>query len=365
VGQIDNANLGTYAKIQRGTGEIILKNGYEKLNGSTQIYTNLGHHRFYDGFESNDYTVGLSSYQNWLYSDKLTFAGGLDIINYGGKAENNYAALPNGQPVVNPDDHQLTTYGLYLLGFYSPIDLLHIKAGMRYQYNTAPLAAQLSPVVGLAVNPLHCLKIFANYQNGFRNPTLMELYLFPSANDQLKEESVNSFESGAVFSWNRTNSVKVTYFKNNIDNLIQNLPNLSPPPRSRFVNSGNADQWGVETKLKMMPIKNSGFQISYSYLEPDQLTAYNPKHQLKYMIFSKYKNFAINLYGKYIMDLYAANNFTNPLEDYNVLNMYVSYDFQKIKIYAKGLNLLNKTYYVLPNYPAPWFQVRAGAIFKL
>jgi iron complex outermembrane receptor protein len=364
AGETDKADLGTYADIQRGTGEIILKNSYEKLKGSTQIYTNLGHHRFYDGFESRDYTVGLSAYQNWLYSDQLTFAGGLDLMEYGGKAENDFAKLPNGRPIVNPDEHQLTSVGMYLLGFYSPLEILHFKAGLRYQYNSAPLTAQISPVAGAAVNPLKCLKIFANYQNGFRNPTIMELYLFPSANESLTEESVNSFESGASYLWNQDNSIRITYFKNHIENMIQSLPNLTPPPPSRFINSGSADQWGVEAKLRMLVIKNSGFQISYSYLEPDQLTAYNPKNQIKYMIFTRYNKFALNIYGKYIQDLYADNNFNNHLPDYNVLNLYVSYDLKDVKLYAKGLNLLNETYYVLPNYAAPGFQARFGMIFK-
>lgn len=365
AGLEDKANLGIYAKIKRATGEIILKNMYDKLHGSTQIYTNLGEHRFYDGFESDDYTFGLSSYQNWLYSDKLNFAGGLDIINYGGKAKNDFAKLPNGMPIVNPDKHQLTSYGFYLLGFYSPWQILHFKAGLRYQYNTEPLSDQLSPVIGIAVNPLQSLKIFANYQNGFRNPTLMELYLFPSANDALKEESVNSYEGGVSFSWQSHNSFKVTVYTNDVENMIQSLPNTQPPPPYRFVNSGSAAQWGIETKLNMMLIKNTGIMLSYSYLDPDQITAYNPKHQIKYLLFSNYKKFGLKIYGKYIQDLYAANNWKDALADYNLLNLYFSYSLKSVEFYFKGLNILNRAYYVLPGYEAPGFQGRIGTVIKL
>ena len=365
AGLEDKAELGTYAKIKRGTGEIIVKNMYDKLHGSTQLYTNLGEHRFYDGFESNDYTFGFSSYQNWLYSDNLTFAGGLDIINYGGKAKNDFAKLPNGAPIVNPDEHQLTSYGLYLLGFYSPLQILHIKAGLRYQYDTEPLKDRLSPVIGLAVIPIQSLKLFANYQNGYRNPTLMELYLFPSANDQLKEESINSFEGGASFSWHDHNSFKISYYNNNVDNMIQSLPNATPPPPYRFMNSGSAAQWGIEAKLNMMLIKNSGVMLSYSYLDPDHITAYNPKHQIKYILFSNYRKFSLKIYGKYIQDLYASNNWKDPLNDYNLLNLYISYNLKSVKFYFKGLNLLNRNYDILPGYEAPGFQARLGTVIKL
>jgi hypothetical protein len=48
----------------------------------------------------------------------------------------------------------------------------------------------------------------------------MELYLFPSANDALKEESVNSYEGGVSFSWQSHNSFKVTVYTNDVDSLL-------------------------------------------------------------------------------------------------------------------------------------------------
>jgi len=86
--QNDIANLGTYGKIERGTGEIILENKMDKLSGSTQVYANMGHHRFYDGFESNDHAYGMSTYQYWDYSKTFQFAAGGDLMQYGGQAKN-------------------------------------------------------------------------------------------------------------------------------------------------------------------------------------------------------------------------------------------------------------------------------------
>ena len=42
----DPAQLGTYAKINRGNGDLIVENKSDILQGSTQIYGNWGHHRF-------------------------------------------------------------------------------------------------------------------------------------------------------------------------------------------------------------------------------------------------------------------------------------------------------------------------------
>ncbi len=56
--------LGTNGKIRRGMGSITLKNNYQQIQGSIQIFSNLGHHRFYDGFESHDFSWGLPPTSN-------------------------------------------------------------------------------------------------------------------------------------------------------------------------------------------------------------------------------------------------------------------------------------------------------------
>ncbi len=64
----DLAQLGIYAKIRRGMIDAGLEGEYGRLKNSFHFYSNLGHHRFNDGFESHDFTYGLSSYQNFTYS---------------------------------------------------------------------------------------------------------------------------------------------------------------------------------------------------------------------------------------------------------------------------------------------------------
>lgn len=363
IGNTDLAALGTYAKISRSTGEIIFNNQYKNLKGSTQIYANLGSHRFYDGFKSNDFSIGFSSYQNWLYSQNISFATGIDLIQFGGKAKNDFSVLPNGNPTVNSDEHSLNSYGIYILGFYKPWETISLNAGLRYQYFSLPLT-HLSPIIGLTYSLHPFLKLFSNYQTGFRSPTLMELYLFPSANEKLKEETVNSFEFGTEYTWSKNNSFRLAIYKNHIQNMIQSLPHHPAPPAYQFQNSGNAQQWGVETKLKYHTTNNSGLQFGYSYLQPAELTAFNPNHQIKYLLFANYNFFKFNIYGKYVKGLFTENKSELSLPDYHVLNVSLSVKYQPAEFYIKLLNLLNRRYYVLPDYPAPGLQARVGTILK-
>ena len=359
-GNIDNLNLGTYGEIKRGTGELIIRNSGDKLKGSTQVYANFGHHEFFDGFKSDDRTLGFSSYQNYIFNDKVSVAAGNDIIYYSGQASNAFQKMPNGQAIVNGDSHRLSGIGLYLVGFYNPLQSVSIKGGIRYQYNTLPLT-NIAPTLGASFNVYPGLNLFVNYQSGFRSPTLMELYLFPSANEDLKAQKINSIEFGSMYKWGMQNSLRISLFQNKADNLIQTVPNQTPPPPETFQNSGKANQWGIEGQLKQNISDDISISLGYSYLDPDNLTLYNPKHQIKYMVFWNYNNFSFIAYGKYVQQLYAANDFKDHLPDYNIVNATASYKIMQHEVYIRLNNILDRKYFVLKDYRAPGFNWSIGS----
>ncbi len=360
-GQNDPAGLGTYAKIERGTGELKLDNHGKNWHGSTQLYANFGYHRFYDGFKSNDFGYGLSSYQFWNYSEQLQFAGGLDMLYYGGQAENPFAKLPWGAPVVKEDKQEYKSFGAYLLGFYQPFSILQLKVGLRYQ-TLSSFSNNISPLAVITVQAMHDLSLYAAYKSGFRFPTMRELYLFPPANPELKEESVQTYEGGITYNWSKNNQLRVALYRNNVDNIIQLVP-ATPP--NKFQNSGSAKQTGVESQLQLQPLRHWKVQLSYAYLNPDDITAYSPKHQIKYMIGGSWNAFSAIFYGKYVQNLYAANNYQQPLPDYFLLNAALNYSFKQFGLSLKFLNILDRSYLVSTGYSAPRFHILAGIDFEL
>ena len=363
-GTVDNLGIGTYAKIQRGTAEISLKNNSARLKGAFQLYTNLGHHEFYDGFKSDDFSYGFSAYQFMQYSRTISLAGGLDVIYYGGKAKNDFARLPNGAPVVNPEAHHLTSTGIYGLIFYSPLPQLNLKAGLRYQYNSLPLN-QLSPFAGISYTMANGLNFYVNYQTGFRTPTLMELYLFPSANADLKNEQVQSVELGSAFNYSKTGYLRLAIFRNRARDLIQALPNATPPPPVRFVNGPESKQWGAEVLLRQQVMSFLNLQVAYGFLEPDLLTAYNPRHQFKYLLSLEKGRFYANIYGKFVKKLYADNNSQSPLPDYRLLNLQAGVNVKMFNIFLRVLNALDENYKARPDLVAPGRQLRVGLGFRM
>jgi iron complex outermembrane receptor protein len=349
----DPAGIGTYGKIKRATGEIILENKTEELSGSTQLYGNWGHHRFYDGFDGRDYTYGLSSYQQWHTNEVLSFSAGFDLIKYGGKAKNELSS----PGIVNGEAQNLRSAGIYILGFYQGLKRFNFNFGVRYQYISLP-ERNISPVLGITYSVLPQFQLYTNFQNGFRYPTLNELYLFPPRNPDLAAENLNSVEVGFRYYWLSQNFIRISYYYNDVENIIQLIPPTPPPPR--YVNSGEAIQRGVETQLHMYLTKNLALQFNYSYLDPDQITAYNPKHQFKYTLLYQWNKFQVSAYGRYVNALYAANNSQERLPDYHVLNMRIGLTLNQWDIYLKLRNILDRLYYVEPNYPAPGFFMLAG-----
>jgi len=356
----DPAGLDTYGKIKRGTGEIILVNEGRTWEGSTQIFGNWGDHRFYDGFNSKDFTFGLSSYQQLNLNENWKIALGGELMSYGGMAEN--ALTPPG--IVDDASHKIKSAAAYGLALFNPFSDLSLKMGLRYQYSSLSLQ-NFSPVAGLTYRLFTGLQLFANYQSGFRYPTLNELYLFPTSNPDLEEESIRSFDTGLITYWSKRNSFRVSVFTNRVEHIIQLLANPSAPPPFYYVNSGDARQTGVEIQLNYGLFNGFDTQLSYSYLDPDKLTAFNPKHQIKYMFSYLAGKLRTMLYGKYVDQLFTTNHGEGRLPDYNLLNMVISYDLNNWVINLKLYNLLDRTYYAQPLYPAPGFYFLGGFEFRL
>ncbi len=360
----DLLGLGVYADLRRGMAQLSLHNKSKNMQGSIQLYANRGHHEFYDGFISDDFSYGFSVYQFRQWNSHWSVAGGLDALYYGGKAHNDFAKLPNGRPIVNPETHHLSTLGVYALAFYSPLPQLNFKTGLRYEYNSLPLS-QISPLVGVSYAFASSWHIFANYQTGFRMPTIMELYLFPSANPKLKSETTQSIESGLRFQPSKATALQISVFKSKATQLIQSLPNATPPPPFKFINGPQSTPWGAELSVSQRLMPGLRLMAAYGYLHPDKLTAYNPQQQIKYALFLEKAHYYCTVYGKYVHKIYAGNDEQMPLPDYHLLNAQIGLQARNTEVFVTFLNILNRTYYSRPGYPAPKFQARIGIRFDL
>jgi outer membrane receptor protein involved in Fe transport len=336
----DRAGFGAWGDIRRGMGQMLLKNESGGLSGSTQLYLNAGHHKFEDGFVSDDRIYGLSSYQQWRAGRRLSVAAGTDLISYGG--------ITN----VNDTEYTLNTFGLYALGMFSPLDLLHIRAGLRFQHNDIGLNT-FAPSAGLSVTPIAGVRVFANMQSGFRHPTPRELYLFPPANAELQEERSIGYEVGLEYLIAQ-GSIRAAWFRTDATNLIATVANPAPPPPMRNLNIRDVEINGLEftARYRLLPFLFA--QLSWNKLDAGDYTAYNPSQQLKYMLHLSYRSFGASVAGQYIHELFAGDRGSLPLPDYHLMDVVLTWQSPwKLELYMKARNILDREYYVLPGYVAP------------
>lgn len=347
----DPVGLGSYGDIQRGMGQIVLRNNGGVLSGSTQAHANLGHHEFFDGFVSDDRSLGVSTYQQWRAGERLSIAGGSDFLHYGGTTN------------LDGEEHLLSSFGVYALGMYSVTNWLHLRAGLRWQQHSLGLDG-LSPTLGLSVLPLDGLRLYASMQSGFRHPTLRELYLFPSSDPTLTEEYSSGYEAGFEYALPK-GSLRFAAFRTSVTDLITTVPNPTPPPPVRFRNALGAEQWGLEASLRWRLLPFLRAQLAWSKLEPDEITAFNPAQQFKYLFFADAGPLRATLAGQYVHGLFAGDRSTLPMPDYHVLDLTVSWRFPWIEVFVKGRNVLDRRYAVLPGYPAPGAHAVVGLRFAL
>jgi outer membrane cobalamin receptor len=336
----DPAGLGTYGNIKRNMGQLILKNEGSGINGSTQFYLNSGHHEFADGFVSDDRAYGLSSYQQWRLAGNVSLAIGTDLISYGGETN------------VDNKEYTLTTAGVYALAMYSPLEALHLRAGLRYQHHSLGLNS-LAPSAGVSITPISGLRVFANVQSGFRHPTPRELYLFPPANANLREESSLGYEAGAEYLI-ADGSLRIAWFRTDATDLIATVANPTPPPPMRNLNVFDVQMNGLELSAQYRVLPFLLGRVSWSSIEAGDFTAYNPSQQFKYLLTFLAGPVQGSIAGQYVHELFAGNNSTLPLSDYHTLDVTLSWISPwGIEPYVKGRNILDRRYSVLPNYPAP------------
>ena len=348
----DLVNLGHYGKIRRGMLDLNIEGTTGKLQNSFHLYGNLGHHRFNNGFESHDFSYGLSSYQYLKLSPESQLSFGLDALHYGGKAIN----VVGTGIFPKPDLHTINSLGGYLVGFYTPRPEISLQGGLRFQYTSLDIN-KITPTAGISVQPTTRIRFYANYNEAFRLPTLQELYLFPVSNPDLKPESARSYEFGTFLYYARENYLRLALFKNDVTNIISLL---GVPPAISYQNSTMANQTGLELQLYQQIHKNINVRLSHSYINPDGLLAFNPRNQFKYWLSARNESMGVSLFGKYVSDLYAENDPGSKLSDYFLLNMTFDYQYRIFNFTLQLLNLLDRRYEVLVNYPAPGFHFLAG-----
>lgn len=204
--------------------------------------------------------------------------------------------------------------------------------------------------------------LHANYGTAFApaSPQNREAALFGNP-AFLKPEQSKGVEFGIEQPfWEKKGTVSLTYFRNNISNLIVFLPPFGPLQQ---INQARTE--GLEAALSLSPSEHWGLNLQYTYLDADDLTAgtrlvRRPRHTLSGDVWVKpVPRLRLGLGALYVID--REDGFgaaQRDIEDYVRLRLTASYEVcQNLEIFARVENLLGEQYEETLGFPA----MRTGA----
>jgi iron complex outermembrane receptor protein len=335
--------------IVRGSSGLSIDDRYAQIQGALKVFYNWGVHDIYDGFHSTDNNIGALLYQGFpVFPDNETTVG-VDYKNYGGRAN---------QGTLDYGDHFITETGAYVLTQQDVFNAANISAGVRLNHHSL-YGDEVVPQFGVAFRIDNATTIKASAGKGFRSPTIRELYLFPAPTPTLKPERMWDYEASFLHSFlDNIASMEVTAFLNEGTNQIRLLGNY---PNFTYSNSGAFTHRGIEFSGNLHPNVNLNIDITYSYLDPGEQTAANPKNKL--YVGGRYSVAPVtfSLGAQWVSGLYGDDNHNEPLSEYALLNARVTGQItNKLSAYLSAENLLGRDYSIMYGYPLPGRTIFGG-----
>lgn len=339
-----------------------VENRYEKIEGALKFFYNNGDHAFSDGFRSNDFNYGLTFYQNLKLIKGNVITLGIDAKKFGGKPTNIYS--PQGIPDGFDQEYRINETDLYALIQQRIGNKISAEAGYRFVNNNLYGTAHV-PAFGLAYQLAKNTSLKASATKGFRSPAVVDLFLFPVANDKLEPEDLWNYE----LSWNQTSgdgkfNVEFTGFFINGKNMIQAVVVTAPPPVK--INTGEFRNKGLEITTDYKISDQLGMLMNYTYLSTSKDLLYAPEHELNVQGRYHWNPLTFMADFKYVNGL---NTFVGETEVYT--ENYALLDFKIIwrtldwmNVFVDLNNVLDKSYQIDRGYPLPGFNVIGGIELK-
>lgn len=355
------SNKSNWADITRSNYYISFSNKSEKIEGGLRCYYMNGDHTISNGYKedwlSTDENYGFSFYEGIKLFKGNLISVGIESKKYGGK----------GTPVssygdISYDNKWITVRetGEYIVLQQQLIENITLNGGIRHEYHNL-FGDEWIPQFGISYLYNENTTFKGCISKGYRSPTIRELYLFPSANQDLQPEEMWNYEiSSTKYFYNRSLSMEINMYISKGSNLITTITNEDAPPVYINVNTGNFNHKGIEVTTHYNVSPNIVLNSNYSYLDMDTPKISSPVHQ--FFLGGNFHpgKFDLALNFQYIGKLYT-NLDPKTTENYLLANSKISYRINsKIEIFTHWKNLFDVSYQTQYGYPMPGISGFAG-----
>ena len=234
---------------------------------------------------------------------------------------------------------------------------LSLDAGVRIDHHSH-VGTEWIPQGGLAFHLPRQAELKAMVSKGFRNPTIREMYMFPPQNPDLKAESLMNYElsfTGQLLGGPMSYGVNLYYI--NGDNII-----MTDPALRKNVNSGEIENWGVETNLGYRINRHWQMNANYSWLHMENPVLAAPEHKLYAGADFTQGRWGLSTGIQYVKGLHTSVTPGKEKQESFVLwNLRANYRLCSFAdVFVKGENLLAQRYEINAGFPMPKATVMGG-----
>jgi vitamin B12 transporter len=314
--------------------------------------------------------LGVQVQHNWQFAENQTLTYGFDYRNT--QSRNTTFTYGSDTTAVNYDGNisQGALFTRYEVNFTPDFS---VNLGLRQDFNSLANGSFTSPIVGarLALSPSTTLR--ANYARSFRAPQISNLEGLAAfnvvGNPDLQPETGNSFDIGVDQQLGEIGLLRLTFFRNQIDNLI----NFSFGSPSTYENIGRVETLGVEADLNLQLARHVCAFANYTLNDPRIVRDRNADIEDNQLSFRDADSLNVGLAYETPRGIYAAiilsnlsdyfvnNTNTESLPGYTTVDLKLRIPLGQTVVFNGSLdNLFDEQYEQYPGYPAVGRSFRAG-----
>jgi iron complex outermembrane receptor protein len=352
-GQINQPYQDHWYELRRRGADISLQHRTHRFQSELKIHHNSGVHEIYDGYRSQDQSTGFSLTETVIPNLGTRILLGVDYRYSGGKAliDKTWKEHYISENSIMAHLHQK------LFGCFS------LDGGVRYNQHSV-VGSILIPAAGLTLHLPYQINIKIQYAQGFRNPSINELYLFLPSTTDLQPEQTANLELVVEKQYAGFLNTSLSLYQIKASNLIQKF---GMPPL--YHNTGEVIIHGLELEGRVLLPPQWVFQYGVSLMQTSTILAAAPSEKADVSVrYSPYTKFNITLQGQWVNNLFSLENpysygpvTYKRLDSYLLLNLRFNYQVgQHLQTYLSFENLTSVNYEVMYGFPMPGRSFTAG-----
>ncbi|WP_213981404.1 TonB-dependent receptor [Sphingomonas sp. dw_22] len=334
----------------------------QELYGYAGLKADLFGGRFHNRLAFTIADINRDNYDPAFGAEPSFFGRGRsERYEYQGDAE-----LAQGYRAVFGAEHENSRYfdgslreSTGITSFYgeliaNPVSWASLNAGIRHD-DHRDFGGHTSFGASAAIEPIAGTRLHASYGEGFKAPTLYQLFSFYGY-DKLRPETAKSYELGAEQRILPGVTAKATWFHRDTDNQID-----FDLGTSKYLNVARARAEGVELELVATPVTGLSLRGAYTHADAENRSpganfgndlARRPQDAGS--ISADYRfGFGLSLGGTVLVvgdSFDDAGNFTR-LEGYTLAGIRAAYPVtDRIEVYGRVENLFDEKYQTVSGY---------------